>query len=119
MKKPSREAAERFLLFVATLGALTSTLVAGSMIAGQAKQDDFNGEKTLHESCVVMDTSMTPNRNGREFNTYKVTTSCGDFVTDFDLFETITENETYDLTATAGNWASKPTIISIEPSLNP
>lgn len=119
MKKPSREAAERFLLFVATLGALTSILVAGSMITGQAKQDDFNGEKTLHESCVVMDTSMTPNRNGREFSTYKVTTSCGDFVTDFDLFETIAMDETYDLITTVGNWANKPTIISIEPSLKP
>lgn len=83
-------------------------------MAGQAKKDDFNGEKTSHADCAVMDKSMTPNRNGREFNTYKVTTSCGNFVTDYSLFDSLNENETYDLTTTAGNWANKPTVVSAE-----
>lgn len=88
-------------------------------MAGQAKQDDFNEEKASHTDCAVMDKSMTPNRNGREFSTYKVTTSCGNFVTDYNLFDSLNENETYDLTTTAGNWANKPTIIAIESSSDP
>lgn len=83
-------------------------------MAGEAKQDDLNEERVLHSACVVTDKSMTPNRNGREFNAYKVDTSCGDFVTDSDLFESISESETYNLTVTAGNWANKPTITSAD-----
>lgn len=118
MKKPSSDGVKRFSIFVATLGAMAVILVGVSMMAGEAKQADMNKEVVSHSDCVVTDKSREPNRNGREYDTYKIATSCGDFVTDSDLFESIYENETYDLTATLGNWANKPTILSItaEPS---
>lgn len=114
--KPSHDGRRRFFDFLAALVFLTAALIGVSMVMGQAKHDDLSQEKVVHASCVVKDKEMTPNRNGRDYNTYTIKTSCGDFVTDADFYETIALDKNYDITTTAGNWANKPTIVLMEPS---
>lgn len=110
----SSEAIKRFLSFVGFLIFATIVLVGISFAMGQAKQDDLSQGTTLHKSCVVNDKEFIANRAGRDYSTYKVKTSCGEFVTDSTLYETVVQNETYDFTATVGNWANKPTILTAE-----
>lgn len=109
------EVMKRFFAFLGVLVFLAAALIGISLMMGQAKQDDLSQENVLHASCVVKDKELIPNRLGRDYNTYKVATSCGNFVTGYDLFDSLNENETYDLITTVGNWANKPTIISFEP----
>jgi hypothetical protein len=115
-RKPSLDDRRRFADFFIALVLLTTALIGISLLMGQAKRSDFSQEKIFNSSCAVKDKEITPNRLGRDYNTYTVKTSCGNFVTDADLYETIAQGETYDITATAGNWANKPTIVLIEPS---
>lgn len=118
--QPSRQISsdgrKRFLDFLCILVFLTAALVGVSLLMSQAKHNDFSQEKVVYSSCVVKDKEITPNRNGRDYNTYTVKTSCGDFVTDADSYATITQDKAYDITTTAGNWANKPTIVLMEPS---
>ena len=114
--KPSRQDRKRLYDFMGAVIFLTAALVGISLMMGQAKQSDFNGEKVLHVSCVVKDKEINPNRYGKNYNTYTIRTSCGDFVTDADFYDAIAQDKTYDITTTGGNWANKPTIVLMESS---
>lgn len=83
---------------------------------GVAVENDLNGEKIVHTSCLVTEMPVTHSSNGKTITstTYGLRTSCGDFKTNESLHKTMSEYGTYNLTATAGNWANKPTVVSAE-----
>lgn len=114
--KSSHQGRNRLYDFIGVLIFLAAALVGVSLMMGQAKQSDFNGEKVLHTSCEIKDKEIVPNRYGRDYSTYTVKTSCGDFVADSTLYDIIAQAGTYDITTTVGYWANKPTIFLMEPS---
>lgn len=110
----SSDTAQRVYVFVAALIATAAALILFSLMAGEAKNNDLNKDKILHSSCVVKSKEIDTTRVGK---TYNVDTSCGKFITDSSLFETLNQDGTYDLTTTPGNWATKPSIVSIATSV--
>lgn len=97
-------------------GILLGIFLGGTLLAGQAIELDMNGEKVVHSSCLVSEMPVLHYSNGKTTTstTYGLRTSCGDFKANKSLHETMSLNETYNLTATAGNWANKPTVVSAE-----
>lgn len=107
---------KKVYLWTGLFGVVVGVLMGGAMLAGQATELDMKGEKVVHTSCSIIDKPLSYSTNGRSITSvsYGLRTSCGDFRSNESLDRTITLNETYNLTATVGNWANKPTVVSAE-----
>jgi hypothetical protein len=80
------------------------------------KQDDLRGEQVAHSECTVFDKYDKKVSRGRAADrNYFIDSSCGLFrASDKDFSDTLEVGQVYNWSATVGNWANKPTIISAE-----
>lgn len=81
------------------------------------KRADLRGEQVTHTECTVLEKYDKKMSRGRAADrNYFIDSSCGLFRADNkDLSDTLEVGQDYNWSATVGNWANKPTIISVEP----
>lgn len=80
------------------------------------KNADLEGEQVSHTDCTVLDKyDKRASRGQAADHNYFVDSSCGTFrASSKDLSDTLEVGQVYDLSVTVGNWANKPTIITVE-----
>lgn len=104
---------KEIIIFVALVITVMVAVMGGFLIQGNAAQQDMNGETVTHSKCTITDKSVSSIRGAIS---YFVATTCGEFRISPELYEQVQVGESYEMTVTSGNWANKPTIISVEPS---
>lgn len=84
----------------------------------ETKKDDLAGEQIAHTDCTVFEKYDRKVSRGRAANlNYFIDSSCGLFRADNKaLSDTLDVGQVYDFSATVGNWANKPTILSASPA---
>lgn len=81
-----------------------------------SKRADLKGERLAHTECTVLDKYDKKMSRGRAADrNYFIDSSCGTFrASDQALSNSLEIGQDYNWSATVGNWANKPTIISVE-----
>ena len=85
-----------------------------------SKRADLKGERVAYTGCTVYEKYDKRVSRGRAADrNYFIDSSCGLFRADSKaLSDTLEVGQEYDWSTTIGNWANKPTIVSVEqPSL--
>lgn len=85
-----------------------------------SKRADLKGEQVSHTECTVYAKYDKKVSRGRAADrNYFIDSSCGLFRADSQaLSDTLEVGQAYDWSATVGNWANKPTIISAKSTLS-
>ena len=100
-------------VFFGVLGMMGGFIVMG-LGCSIASNDDRHGEQITPSSCTITDkpTSQRSRGQAQERYNYYVDSTCGKFSTEKDSYEKLELDHTYDFVTTAGNWSTKPSIIS-------
>lgn len=82
------------------------------------KRADLKGEQVAHTDCTVFKKYDKKMSRGRAADlNYFIDSSCGLFRADSKaLSDTLEVGKAYNWSSTVGNWANKPTIVSVESS---
>lgn len=99
------------LIFGIIVAAVLGAVVGACLIYDKVVQQDMNGERVTYSGCTVTDSSAASVRGAIS---YFVATTCGTFRTTPEVYERTKIGETYNMETTVGNWANKPTLISVE-----
>lgn len=98
-------------------------MVFGGMIIfgithSATKRADLAGEQAAHTECTVFEKYDKKVSRGRAADrNYFIDSSCGLFRADSKaLSDTLEVGKAYNWSSTIGNWANKPTIVSVESS---
>ena len=79
-----------------------------------SKEADLAGEQLAHTECTVLDKYDKKIARGQPHKrNYFIDSSCGTFRTSQEISNTLEIGQDYDWSATQGNWANKPTIITL------
>lgn len=105
------------LLFWSLLIFFGGMIVFG-IVHYETKKDDLAGEQIAHTDCTVFEKYDRKVSRGRAADlNYFIDSSCGLFRADNKaLSDTLDVGQVYDFSATVGNWANKPTILSASPA---
>lgn len=81
-----------------------------------SKRADLRGEQIAHTECTVFEKYDKSVSRGRAADrNYFIDSSCGLFRAENKASsDTLEVGQTYDWSATVGNWANKPTILLVE-----
>lgn len=84
------------------------------------KRADLRGEQVVHTECTVFEKYDKKVARGQAHKrNYFIDSSCGLFRADSkDLSDTLEIGQDYNWSSTVGNWANKPTILSVEAPSN-
>lgn len=100
------------LLMLGILIILGGLSVFGIIIY-ETKKDDLKAEPVVHTECAVIEKYDRKLVRGRANEpAHFIDSSCGLFQTSADIANSLETGKNYNLTATEGNWANKPTILS-------
>lgn len=101
-------------LFWSVLAIFGGMIIFGITI-NSSKEADLTGEQVNHTECTVLGKYDKKLARGQAHKrNYFIDSSCGTFRTSEDLSNTLEVGQDYDWSATVGNWANKPTILSVE-----
>lgn len=105
-------------LFIWGLVIFFGGMITFGIILNVTKANDLRGEQVAHAECTVLDKYDRKGSGGRAApRMYYIDSSCGTFrVRDRAFSDTLEIGQVYNWSATVGNWANKPTIISAETS---
>ena len=82
-----------------------------------AKDNDLEGPQIAYTECTVTDSYSRKPVRGKAHNTnHYVVSSCGTFQIEENVSTAFEIGQDYDWSATQGNWANKPTILTAEES---
>lgn len=88
-------------------------LIVFGIVHYETKKEDLQAEPVIHTGCTIVEKYDKKLVRGRAHEpAHFIDSSCGLFRTSEDIANSLEAGKNYDLSATAGNWANKPTIVS-------
>jgi hypothetical protein len=104
-------------ILMIAFGLLIGVGIVYALVSHNAKKADLEGTQTSYTGCQITEKDSRKTVRGRAHEpNYYIMSSCGTFRTSEDIYNRLEVGNYYDWSATAGNWANKPTIKTIESS---
>lgn len=105
-----------YRIFLWSLLIFFGGMITLGIVIGINKDADLGGQQVSHTDCTILDKyDKKATRGLASDRNYFIESSCGTFRANTkDISDEVEVGQVCDLYVTVGNWANKPTIISVE-----